>query len=229
MSKKINPALDPEVQIEQAIGRSEHFIERNGKNLLIALCAIVLIIAGYFGYIHLVETPKNQKAEASVFMAQRSFEANEFEKALNGDANGAGFLEIVKQFGSTPTGNMASHYAGICYLRTGDFKNAIASLEKYKDVDGAAAELINAQNKGLIGDAYIELKDNDKAITFYEKAIAVSENQLTAPYYLMKLAGVYVAKGDTAKALECYETVKTKFYNSNEARDIDKYIGKLTK
>lgn len=228
MSKKVNQQEDPEVQIEQAIGRSEQFIERNGKKLLIALCVVVVLIGCYFGYTHLVKSPKEQKAATLVYVAQQFFSEEDFDKALNGDGNNVGFLDIIKNYGSTSTGNIANHYAGICYLKMGDFKTAISYLEKYNEVEGAAAEIVNAQNKGLIGDAYIELKDNAKALAFYEKAIAVSDNQLTTPYYLMKIAGVNEANGNTAKALECYEKIKNSYFNSMEARDIDKYIGKLT-
>lgn len=229
MSKKVNQQADPEVQIEQAIYKSEHFIEKNGKKMLIALCVVVVIIGCYFGYTHLVKVPQEQKASTMAYGAQLLFGQGEFEKALNGDGNNAGFLEIVKSYGSTATGNSAAHYAGICYMKMGDFKTAISYFEKYGDVKGEAAAIINAQNKGLIGDAYVELKDNAKALSFYEKAIAISNNELTAPYYLMKAAGVYEANGNKEKALECYNKIKNTYFQSLEARDIDKYIGKLTK
>lgn len=229
MSKKINQLADPEVQIEQAIYKSEHFIEKNGKKLLIALCVVVVIIGCYFGYTHLVKAPKEQKASTMAYGAQLLFGQGEFDKALNGDGNNPGFIEIIKNYGSTATGNSAAHYAGICYIKIGDFKTAISYLEKYNDVKGEVASIINAQNKGLIGDAYVELKDNTKALSFYEKAIAISDNELTAPYYLMKAAGVYEATGNKEKALECYQKIKNTYFQSLEARDIDKYIGKLTK
>lgn len=51
--------------------------------------------------------------------AQYRFEATtpDFELALVGDENGAGFLDVIEKYGSTPSGNLAKHYAGICYLR----------------------------------------------------------------------------------------------------------------
>lgn len=229
MSKKINQQEDPEVQIEQAINRSEHFIEKNGKKLLIALCVVVVVLGCYFGYTNLVKSPKEQKAAEVAYVAQQLFGKGDFAQALNGDGNNAGFLDVIKNYGSTAAGNTAAHYAGICYIKMGDFKTAITYLEKYKDVEGTAAAIINAQNKGLIGDAYVELKENAKAISFYEKAVAASDNQLTTPYYLMKVAGVYEANGDTVKALAAYEKIKNTYFESMEARDIDKYIGKLTK
>lgn len=229
MRKKVNPEVDPEVQIEEAISKSEKFLQENGKKLLTALCAVVIVIGGYFGYEQLVKAPKAEKAIASIYNAELSFGKGEFELALNGDQNNAGFIEVADKYASTAVGNIANHYAGICYMKLENYNEAIVALSKFKDVKGAEASIINAQNKGIIGDAYSQLKDYNKAISYYEKAISISDNSLTSPYFLMKAAGVYKTLGNNAKALECYETIKNKYFNSIEARDIDKYIGQLTK
>ena len=72
--------------------------------------------------------------------------AREQMLALLGDANGAGFLDVVDKYGSTPSGNLAKHYAGICYLRTGDLENAAKYLAKFSHLKGIPGALINAQN-----------------------------------------------------------------------------------
>ncbi|UKI39587.1 MAG: hypothetical protein L6V35_01520 [Alistipes putredinis] len=51
---------------------------------------------------------------------------------MEGDGSTAGFLEVIEKYGSTPQGNIAKHYAGICYLKNGDLDNALAYLAKYK-------------------------------------------------------------------------------------------------
>ncbi len=229
MDKKINHQEDPEAQIENALGKGEQFIEKNGKRMLIALCVVVILIGGYFGYEQLIRAPKEVNAEMAMFGAQKAFANEEFTVALNGDDNTTGFLEIAKNYGATPSGNVANHYAGICYLKNGEYQNAINSLEKYSDVATKEAGIINAQNKGLIGDAYIQLGNKDMAIKFYDMAVQKSDNELTAPYYLHKLGGVYLSQGNNTKAIECYETIKTKYYTSMQARDIDKYIGAAKK
>lgn len=227
MDNKTTQTIDPEVQIEQAISKSEKFIEKNGKNLLIALCVLVLAIGAYFGYEHLIKMPKENRASEAIFGAQNLFSAGEYEKALTGDGMTAGFLEVAKDFSSTPAGNIANHYAGVCQMKLGEYDAAIVSLGKYKKVNNSTAGIINAQNKGLIGDAYAQNNNLAKALTYYKEAVDVSDNDITAPYYLVKLGGVYYANGDKAKALECYETVKNKYFNSIESRNIDKLIGQI--
>lgn len=229
MSKKVSPEIDPEVQIEEALSKTEVFLQENGKKLLIALCAVVVVIGGYFGYEQLVKAPKSEKAIAAIYGAEFAFADTMWEEALAGTDSYAGFLEVADKYSSTTAGNIANHYAGICYIRLEKYNEAIAYLSKYKDVKGKEAGMVNAQNKGLIGDAYSQLKDYNKAITFYEKALSLSDNTLTSPHFLMKAAGIYEELGNNAKALECYETIKTKYFSSVEAMDIDKYIGRLTK
>ena len=115
--------------------------------------ALLVIAALVFGYRSLIAQPRIEKAAEMIAQAQARFEAEnpDFELALQGDANGAGFLDVIDQYGSTPSGNLAKHYAGICYLRTGDLENAAAYLAKFSPVKGIPGALINAQNYGLRG------------------------------------------------------------------------------
>ena len=83
----------------------------------------------------------------------------------------AGFLDVIEKYGSTPSGNLAKHYAGICYLRTGDLENAAKYLAKFSQLKGIPGELINAQNYGLQGDIAVEQQDYARAVKFYEKAV----------------------------------------------------------
>ena len=76
-----------------------------------------------------------------IAQAQYRFESTtpEYQLALEGDANGPGFLDVIDQYGSTRAGNLAKHYAGICYLRLGDLDNAATYLAKYKPAKGIPA------------------------------------------------------------------------------------------
>lgn len=228
MSNKNHTQQDPEVQIEAALSKSEQFLEKNSKKLLFALIAIVLLALIIFGYRQFIKVPSEKKALDQSFVAQQFFALDSMNLALNGDGKSMGFLEIASQFGSTEVGNSANHYAGICYLKMGEYEKAIASLKKYSPVEGLSAQIINAQNIGLIGDCYTQLKDYKNAVDHYLKASKI-ENNFTAPLYLKKAGLVSFAQGDSNKALECYQIIKIKYFNSLEAQDIDKYIGQCIK
>ena len=147
--------------------------------------------------------------------------------ALDGDGNNAGFVEVVENYGTTPQGSLAAHYAGISYLKLGDNENALKYLAKYRKASGAPAEIVNAQNAGLQGDIYANGGDLKKAAALYKKAVKASDNSLTAPVYLKKLGMVEEQLGNTEAALEAYQRIADEYYTSLEARDIDTYIGRL--
>ena len=212
---------DPEVAIASAIGRVEAFIMRNSRSLLTALGVVIIVVGGFFGYKYLVAVPRMEKASAMMFAAEQQFAQDSFKLALNGDGNFAGFLQVIEKYGSTGTGNVARHYAGICYLRLGQYQEALDYLTQYKgSTDDVPSALLAAQNYGLRGDVYVQMGDYAEAAKSYEKAVATSSDPLTAPYYLKKA-------GDNAKALAAYEAVEVDYPTSMEARDIQKYIGRI--
>ena len=227
--KKPQAEKDPEVAIQSAIGRVEGFIMKNGRSLLIALIVVIVVVGGFFGYKYLIAAPRAEKASAMMFVAEQQFAVDSFQTALNGEGNFAGFLGVIEKYGSTPQANIARHYAGVCYLKLGDYQKAIDYLKQYKPAnDNVPEAVLAAQNYGMQGDAYVQMENYAEASKLYEQAVSVAaDNQLTAPYYLKKSGGVYEKLGDYAKALAAYEKISDDFPSSMEARDIAKYIGKL--
>ena len=225
MSKKIQN--QNEVAVTEAVSKTEKFFEKNGKKVVIALIAILVLATGGFLYKYLVIDKNEAAAQDLIVVAQQHTEgeAPNYEAALNGDEAGAGFLEVIEQYGSTSAGNLAKHYAGICYLRLGDFENADKYLKEYEPVeDSVMAEIINAQNLGLQGDVAVELGKYAEAAELFKQAVATSENSATTPYYLYKQALALVAAGDNAGAKACCEVLAQKFPNSAEAREAEKML-----
>ncbi len=227
MSDKKTHTEDPEVVIASAISRTEGFIEKNSKVLFYILIAIVAGSAGYFGWKYLYAQPREGRAADAMFVAEQLFAAEQWQQALDGDGANAGFLEIIDSYGSTPQGNLARQYAGICYVKTGQADAALEILAKYKNADGAPGVLINAQNYGLRGDLLSDKGEFDKALGMYRKAVEAASNPLTTPYYLKKAGLVSEKLGDNAGALAYYQRISREFGNSLEARDIDKSIGRV--
>jgi tetratricopeptide (TPR) repeat protein len=222
---KAAPAHDAGAAIETAISKTELFFEKNSKQLTYVLVAIAVVVGGYFGYKYLYNAPRQAIAASMIFVAVQQFAVDSFALALNGDGNNAGFLDVIAKYGSTPAGNIAKHYAGVCYLRLGEVDNALKCLEQYSAVEGIPSAMINAQNLGLQGDALSQKGDYAKAANLYEKAAATGDNSFTAPYYLKKAGLVYEKSGEGAKAKAAYERIRDGYPSSMEAREIDKYIG----
>jgi tetratricopeptide (TPR) repeat protein len=206
--------------IEGALTKSEQFIERYQKLLIYGFSAVVVIIGLFFGYKKLIAEPRAEKAIAQMAAAQNYFEQGNYKMALEGSATDAGFAKIADEYGSTSAGNIANFYAGICELNLGQFQKALDYLKNYTSdhmVFGPLAE-------GAKGDAYVELKQLDKAADAYMKAAKLSDNNFTAPQFFFKAAAVYEEQGKWKDALNNYENVRDNYPQSAEATDVDKYI-----
>jgi tetratricopeptide (TPR) repeat protein len=86
--------------------------------------------------------------------------------------------------------------------------------------------MVAAEAYGSTADAYVELKDYDKAETYFKKAIDKAGNQFLSPIYLKKLGLVYEAKNDNKSAADTYKKIKTDYPTSTEAQSIDAYIAR---
>jgi tetratricopeptide (TPR) repeat protein len=223
MSKKKVSEQDQFESVENALSRTEHYIEQNQKSLTIIVLAIIVIIGGYLGYQRFVVSPKEKEAQSQMWMAEQYFARDSFNLALHGDGNYLGFLDIVDEYSITKSANLANYYIGISYLHLGQYELAIEYLKAFESDD----EMVAPIAYGAIGDAYMELDNTTEAMKFYEKAVNKSENEFTTPIYLMKVGFVHEQNQNYEKALEAYQTIKNDFPESAEGRQIDKYIARV--
>ncbi|NOZ46488.1 MAG: tetratricopeptide repeat protein [Chlorobi bacterium] len=219
MSNKKHAEQPVEV-VENVLTKTEQYIEDNQKSLLIIVAVIAVIVGGYLGFQKFYVAPMEIEAESQMFTAERYFETDSFNLALNGDGEELGFLDIIDDYGLTKSANLAHYYAGISYLHMGDYENAVEYLKLFDSDDQMVGPLALAAT----GDAYIELGDKEKAISFYLKSIDKSDNSLLTPIFLMKIGNVYEKLGQFEKAIEMYTRIKKDYKRSIESRSVDKYI-----
>ena len=208
--------------VEQALSRTERAIEENQRVLTIIVIAIVVIIGGFLGTKKFIITPKEKEAQGQIFMAESYFEKDSFNLALNGDGNYLGVLDIIDNYKITKTAKLAHYYAGISYLHLGQYEEAIRYLEKFKSKD----DMIQPIAIGALGDAYVELDNIDKAISHYLKAANHSDNDFLTPIFLQKAGELLEHQNKNSEALVHYERIKVDYPDSNEGRNIDKYIAR---
>lgn len=223
MSKKNVTNQDQFEAVENALSKTEHYIEENQKSITIIVLAIILIVGGYLGYKRFVMSPKENEAQTQMWHAEQWFARDSFNLALNGDGNDLGFLDIIEEYSITKSANLANYYTGISYLHLGQYENAIEYLKQFESNDKMIAPIAF----GAIGDAYIELNNIDDALVFYNKAVTSSDNEFTAPIYLMKIGLVQEQNGEYNKALESYKKIEKDFPNTSEGRQISKYIARV--
>lgn len=214
---------DSSFDVENTLDRAEGYLQENKKSLTIIGVVAVVLLGGYFAYNQFIVKPQQASAEKEMFMAEYYFKNDSLDKAIKGDGNFPGFEEIIANYGSSKSANLAHYYLGVSYLRKGQYDAAIEALSKYDaedDITGAIA-------LGCIGDAYMETGKKDDALKFYKKAIDYDKNQFTAPVYMMKEAMVYELNNDYKAAADVYEKIKKDFPNSTEAREVGTYLARV--
>jgi len=215
----------PEPEQTEVLERAKGFWEKNSKLILYISSAVILLAGGYLGYKYLVQVPNELKAQEEISKAENNFRKDSISLALNGNVSTPGFIKVIKKYGGTKTGNLARLYAGECYLQLGDFKNAAKYLEEF---DAHGAKQVEAKAEGLLGDAYSELKQNDKAIEHYKKAGTIfPEDAFLSSEYLFRAGMLYELAGKNKEAIEIYEQIKEKFPRTEKGYNIDKYLARL--
>lgn len=221
MAKKKVTKEDQNLEnVQEVLNTTSAWIEKNQNKLTWAVTIIVAVVVGVLALNTYVIKPKavevsNENAKAVTYFMQ-----GDWEKALNGDdAECIGFQAIADEYKMYQGGKLAALYAGVCYYQLGQYEDAAAYLSKFSANDLT----IEPAALQLLGDAYVQMEEYDKAAKVFEAA-AKSGNDLIAPMSLMKAGKVYLEIGNNAAAKKAFETVKAQYPTSAEAQDADKYI-----
>jgi tetratricopeptide (TPR) repeat protein len=223
MAKKKTIKEDNLQELESALTKTEQFIEDNQKKITYIVGAVVVIVALYLAFNRFYMQPKENEALSQMFMAENYFEKDSFNLALNGDGNYLGFLDIIDDYGMTKSANRSKYYAGISYLHLGQYEDAIDYLKKFKTDD----LLLGPIKAGAIGDAMLELGNNEGALKQYKKAYSETDNTLTTPVYKMKAAKLLESMNELQDALKLYEEIKKDYPESAEGTAVDRYIARI--
>ena len=206
------------------IAELQNVWDRYGKQASYVLLAIVVIVAGFFAYRNLVSEPNEKKATEAMFRAEQYYRLDSARLALNGDNINAGFLKVIARYGGTRAANLASFYAGSCFLKLGDYNNAIKYLKDFS----TPVQQLQERDYGLLGDAYSELNRKEEAAEQYKKAGTFFEkDELLSPEYLFRSGYLYESMGKTQDAIAMYRLIKDKYPTSQRGADIDKYLARL--
>ncbi len=230
-TKQTVPNVDQEYAVQQ--DKTLHWLQKNQKTLLYTLLGLALIIGGYYAYQQFVVKPNTEKAQNDLAGAQQLFDravANPvidtaaFKAVLNGEGATKGVLSVIKN-NSGKVANLAKYYAGVSYLKLGDFNNAVKYLKEFS----TDAKQIQMMAYGALGDAYSELGKNDDAVSSYKKAAATFEaDAVNAGEYLFRAALLCEVTGKNTEAVQLYKELKEKFPQTQRGAEADKYIYRLS-
>lgn len=215
--------------LDETASKTEDWIARNQKIILGVVGVVAIAAIGYLFYTKFVVEPKEVDAADQMFVAQKNFDlaANGtasdslYTLALNGSEGKWGFVKIADEFSGTNAGNLANYYAGMAYLHTGKYDNAITYLEKFNSEDA----MLKALAIGGIGDAHSQKGHQKEALDFYKKAAESNKNDFTTPRFLLKAGKTALALGNKEEALKYFTDIKDNFETAQEAQGIDALIG----
>lgn len=215
--------------LDETASKTENWIARNQNYILGFVAAIAIIAVGYQMYQKFIVDPAEDEAANDMFLAQQNFQkATDGEKsdslytlALKGAEGKFGFIDIAKNHEGTDAGNIANYYAGLAYLNTGKYTEAITYLEKFSSKD----MILSTLAVGAIGDANAQLNKPKVALDNYIKASEMNKNEFTTPRFLMKAGQTALSLGMKADALKYFTEIKEKYETSPEGATIDAMIG----
>jgi len=216
--------------LDEGASKTEAWVAKNQKYIFSVVGGIAVVVLGILAFQQFVQEPKEREAVNEMFQAQNYFEQaltaadsdSLFRLSLNGGQGKYGFLDIMDNYSGTDAANLSRYYAGMAFLHTKNYKEAIAHLDKFKAKD----ENLGPIAKGAIGDAFSELGQYDDALKYYKQAASMKNNEFTTPKYLWKAALVALKLENNKEALTHLNKIKTDFPNSAEAAKVDGYIGK---
>lgn len=178
---------------------------------------VAVLIVGYLGYRTFIFGPNNVSSKAAYVAGLNYASKDSTDKAIQA-------LEpVVKKYDGTVGGENAEFVLARQYMTKGNFKKALSLLE---GVD-ASDTYLRIYSIGLQGDCYSELKQYDDALSKYESAAALNENDKTTPEFLFKAGLVAEELKDFGKATELYERIRDNYSNFSQAKAIEKYIARV--
>lgn len=212
--------------LDDGAGKTEAWVEKNQNIILYVIVAIAVIAAGTWAYTEFVHAPKSDEA------LEESTQANDFYQlavnatgedqdslfnlVLEGGEGKYGLLKIADEYSGTDTGNIANYQIGMAYLNLGgaNYQKAIDYLTAY-DGDGSIME---AYANAGIGDALVQVGQEEDAISYYNKAADIVPNEFTTPKYLLKSAQASLNTGNNSAAIKNLERIEEEYPEAPEAQ-----------
>jgi tetratricopeptide (TPR) repeat protein len=206
---------------ESAVSKSEAFFLKYKKAIIGGVIAVVAIIAVWVIVDMFIITPNRLKGQEALAKGQTLFANDQMKQAIEGDSTGfAGFAKLAEEV-SGQNANLANLYTGLAYAQENKWEEAVKYLEKYEDQGDL---MISPAVEGALGNAYAHLNKLEEAVKHLKSAAKRADNNSLSPTFLIQAGEILESQGKKAEALELYQEVKDKYFQSMQYQSIDAYI-----
>ena len=218
---EVKQVARPKQENEVVVERAKDFWSQYSKPITIGLGALILLLAGWFGYKKFVKEPNEIKANEAIFKAEDHFLLRDSLTA----GTASELARVADKYDGTKAGNRAKFLAGAAYLRLEDHKNA----EKYlKGVD-LESKMVQAKAYNLLGHAYAGQGKNREALDAYKKAgHHFTADDVNSPEYLFNAAFLaHKVLNDKEEAIKLYREIRKSYPNTAPGFEATKFLAQL--
>lgn len=205
-------------ELNEGLSTLEQRVENKKKIIGYVAIAILVIAAAIFGYKYLYQQPRQESSKNEICQADMSL-------ALGQDSVALAQYKAVADKYSNENGERAALNAAIILYQKGKYEEAAKYIKEY----GTEGTIVGPAAQSLLGDCYVNLDKLSDALSAYDKAISLSDNnELYTPLFMAKKAVIYREQKDFSKEAEVYQTIKDKYptFSANYNVDVDKYLAR---
>ena len=205
-------------ELNESLSTFEQKVENNKKYIYWIAGGIVVLALIILGYVYGIHNPNMENAKAEIAKADMDLSLGKDSVALQE------YLAVAANYSNDPA-NRASLNAAIILYKEGKYEEAAANIKNF-DAEGT---IVGPASQSLLGDCYVNLDKLSDALSAYDKAISMSDNnELYTPLFMTKKAVIYREQKQFDKEAEIYQTIKDKFptFSANYNVDVDKYLAR---
>lgn len=216
------------------VGSAYGYANRNRKNILLAIAAVVVLIVAFYGVSAYRSAQENkaqqQLAEAIAVMDATSGatpESPEAQSEYKNDeekfAKAQPLLEaVVDDFAGTDAADVADLYLANIATARGDLAAARSKLENF--VRSHPDHLLSGAAQLSLYELRLQPQEAPALISELEKKIAEEEPSVPRDALLSVLGRAFELRGDNAKARQAYERIVTEFPDSTYTIDAQRSL-----
>ena len=222
--KRISKREIKEDKLVTTYFEAQSWFELNKKRISTVATILAVVVAAIWIYYNNRATG-DLNATTDLGKVMRYYDQGQYQIAINGapQENIRGLEQIVSDYGSTPTGQIARLYLANCYFSLSQYDKA---LELYRDTDVSDKSLMASVYAGIAA-CEVEKGNTAEGARMFEKAAGNDSREMNAAEYLYRAAGSYLQAGEKEKASELLERLKKDFPQSTYAREADRLVAQV--